>query len=191
MLLKKKLLKIGVVLAIAMVIALWAAYLFPRQVLVIDSGQQRADVIVLLGGGSGERPSRAAELFRSNAAPRIIVSGAGDADGNRLLMMHRGVPSSAITLEPNSKTTRENARFSIPLLRTAGAKRVILVTSWYHSRRALKVFRHYAPDLTFYSCPSYYGFDPAQWSRDHLRRRIRAEYLKTMGYWVCYGVCPL
>ncbi|HLH55412.1 MAG TPA: YdcF family protein [Verrucomicrobiae bacterium] len=170
--------------------ALLLAYWFPQQVLLVDDGFQNADAIVLLGGGSGERPLRAAELFRSNAVPKILVSGAGDADGNRLLLMHRGVPASAISLEPNSKTTRENAQFSIPLLRGSGARRVIIVTTWYHSRRSLKTFRHYAPDLTFYSCPSYYGFPRSEWSHDHLRRRIRAEYLKTMGYWVCYGVCP-
>lgn len=181
------LLVVGLILFL---LALGAAYLFPRQVLVIDDGHPQADYIVVLGGGSGERPTRAAELYRAGVAPKILVSGAGDAPGNRLLLIHRSVPSSAIQLEPDSKTTKENAQFSIPLLRAAGAKRVVIVTSWYHSRRALKCFRHYGPDLTFYSCPSYYGFAPANWSHEHLRRRIRVEYLKTLGYWLCYGVCP-
>src|SRR5260370_16184140 len=147
----KTLRRVATGLAVALVILVLAALSFPHQVLLIDTGQARADAIVLLGGGSGERPTRAAELFRSGVAPKIIVSGAGDADGNRLLLMHRGVPASAIALEPNSKTTRENAELSIPLLRAAGAKRIILVTSWYHSRRALKCFRHYASDLEVYS----------------------------------------
>ena len=55
-------------------------------------------------------------------------------------------------------TTRENALLSIPLLRSHDDTRVIIVTSWYHSRRALNCFRHYAPDLHFYSRPSYSGF---------------------------------
>jgi uncharacterized SAM-binding protein YcdF (DUF218 family) len=177
-------------LAAALVILVLAALAFPHQALLVDSGPTQADVIVLLGGGSGERPTRAAELFRSGAAPKIIVSGAGDAPGNRLLLMNRGVPASAIELEPNSKNTRENARFSIALLRAAGAKRVILVTSWYHSRRALNCFRHYGRGLEFFSSPSYYGFPRVEWSQEHLGRRIRAEYLKTVGYWFCYGVCP-
>jgi uncharacterized SAM-binding protein YcdF (DUF218 family) len=187
----KKTRKLAFGLVIAFVLLLTAVYLFPQQVLVVDDGNPQADVIVLLGGGSGERPTRAAELFRSNAAPRILISGAGDTDGNRLLLMHRGVPSSAISLEPDSKNTKENAQFSVRLLRAKGAKRVILVTTWYHSRRALKCFQHYAPDLTFYSCPSYYGFARSDWSHGHLRRRIHAEYLKTLGYWLYYGVCPL
>lgn len=176
--------------ALILLLLALAALLFPQQVLVIDTGAKQADAIVLLGGGAGERPARAAELFRSGVAPRILVSGAGDAAGNRLLLMNHGVPSSAIELEPVSKTTRENAEFSIPLLRSAGAKKVVVVTSWYHSRRALNCFRHYGPDIQFYSCPSYYGFARSDWSREHLRRRIRAEYFKTLGYWICYGVCP-
>src|SRR5215472_12076669 len=173
---RKNLLRSTIAIAATLVLLVGAALLFPQQVLVIDNGQVRADAIVLLGGGAGERPARAAELFHLGVAPKILVSGAGDSDGNRLLLMHRGVPSSAISLEPNSRTTKENALLSIPLLRANGAKRVILVTTWYHSRRALKCFRHYAPDLTFYSCPSYFGFSRSDWSREHLARRIRAEY---------------
>lgn len=178
--------------SLAMVVLLLASgFIFPQQVLVIDDGQVKGDVMVLLGGGAGERPARAVELFRAGVAPKILVSGAGDAEGNRLLMMHRGVPATAISLEPNSRTTRENAQFSIPQLRAMGAKKIIVVTSWYHSRRALKCFRHYAPDLVFASCPSYHGFPRAEWSHERLRQRIRIEYVKLIGYWVCYGVCPL
>lgn len=191
MIFRKHAKKIGLVLAGILVVLLVAAYFFPQHVLMVDDGAMRGDVIVLLGGGAGERPARGAELFKGGAAPVILVSGAGDADGNRLLLMHRGVPSAAIQLEPNSRTTRENAQFSIPILRTMGAKRVILVTSWYHSRRALKCFRHYAPDLDFVSCPSHQGLARAEWSQGHLRRRIRLEYLKVVGYWFYYGVCPI
>jgi uncharacterized SAM-binding protein YcdF (DUF218 family) len=190
MFIRKHLRKILIGGTAVLVLLVGAALMFPQQVLVVDDGQVQADVIVLLGGGAGERPACAAELFRAGAAPKILVSGAGDADGNRLLLMHRGVPSAAISLEPNSRTTRENAQLSIPLLRAMGAKKIILVTSWYHSRRALKCFRHYASDLVFDSCPSYHGFARADWSQEHLRRRIRVEYVKLVGYWLCYGVCP-
>jgi uncharacterized SAM-binding protein YcdF (DUF218 family) len=183
--------KIGLGLAVSLALMLGAAFVFPQQVLVVDNGNARGDVIVLLGGGSGERPVRAAELFRAGAAARILVSGAGDADGNRLLLMHRGVPAAAISLEPDSRTTRENAQLSIPMLRSMGAKKVIIVTSWYHSRRALRCFRHYAPDLSFASCPSRQGLARSEWSQGHLRRRIRAEYLKILGYWFYYGVSPV
>ena len=234
------------------------ALFVPQQILCVDSGDVQADALVVLGGGYYERPSRAAELFRSGAAPRIIVSGAGDDEENKRLLVSKGVPPGAIELESKSRSTRENAQFSIPLLRAliaqdrgttphptvspveaerearaaqgtegtnrdagatpqptlspseaerevggsgpAGADRttatpkhqntVILVTSWYHSRRALHTFQHYAPDIQFYSRPSYYGYPRMQWSREGISGYIRAEYVKLAGYWVCYGVCP-
>ena len=144
----------------------------------------KADVIVLLGGGTGERPERAAELFREHDAPRIIVSGFGDCDINRRLLMKAGVPDGAIQLECRSRTTKENAQFTIQLLREQGVKNAIIVTSWYHSRRALKTFGHYAPELKFYSRPSYFASTRAEWLRRKISRHIYLEYLKLPGYWI-------
>jgi uncharacterized SAM-binding protein YcdF (DUF218 family) len=167
------------------------AFCFPRQCLCVDSGEVKADAIVLLGGGAGERPTRAAELFRAGVANTILVSGAGDTDDNRRLLVKRGVPAGAIRMERESRTTRENALLSIRLLRSLGAKRVVIVTSWYHSRRALKCFEHYAPDMEFYSRPSYFAYEQSEWSRERTGRRIRIEYLKIIGYWFRYGIAPL
>jgi uncharacterized SAM-binding protein YcdF (DUF218 family) len=75
-------------------------------------------------------------------------------------------------------------------MRATGAQSAILVTSWYHSRRALRCFEHYAPDLKFYVRPAYFGFERRRWARDGMTGQIRFEYLKLLGYWVCYGVCP-
>ena len=227
-------------LALAALLALCAilAFAFPQQILCVDSGNVQADAMVVLGGGSYERPVRAAELFRSGAAPRIIVSGAGDAEANKRLLVGKGVPPSAIELERESRSTKENAQFTIALLRgergkaetlkaemlksegggrgaagtgptphptlspgeaeraaggpgAAGVKRVIIVISWYHSRRALHTFQHYAPDMQFYSRPSYFGYPRAQWSQTGISGYVRSEYAKLVGYWVCYGVWPL
>jgi uncharacterized SAM-binding protein YcdF (DUF218 family) len=86
-------------------------------------------------------------------------------------------------------TTRENALFTIKLLRAEHVHRVILVTSWYHSRRALKTFEHLEPGIKFYSRPSHYNFKRAEWSRD-FTRRVYWEYIKLPGYWVAYGIWP-
>lgn len=167
-----------------------AVLFFPGPFLTVDSGPATGDVIVVLGGGSPERPERAAELFKERAAPRIIVSGYGDAENNRRLLVAAGVPAKAIELENRSKTTRENAQFTIRLLREEKLKRVILVTSWYHTRRALACFRHYAPEIGFYSRPSYFASARADWSHNRIGSRIRLEYVKLLGYWVRYGVWP-
>jgi uncharacterized SAM-binding protein YcdF (DUF218 family) len=133
-------------------------FFFPQQVLTEDSGAVKAEAMVVLGGGSLERPERAAELFKAGEAPLIICSGIGDAESNAGCLTNAGVSVAAILLEPKSHTTQENAKFSIAMLRALGLHRVIIVTTWYHSRRALMCFEHYAPDITFYSRPSYFGY---------------------------------
>ena len=149
---------ISISAVVALLVAALACYLFPQQILTVDSGPVKADAMVVLGGGEGERPECAAELFKQGEAPKILVSGYGDCVSIEKLLEKDGVTNAAIILECKSRTTRENAQFSIPLLRSLGAHRVIIVTSWYHSRRALMCFEHYAPDIQFYSRPSYAGY---------------------------------
>jgi uncharacterized SAM-binding protein YcdF (DUF218 family) len=167
-----------------------AALLFPQKVLCIDDGSVKADVMVVLGGGSHDRPEHAGELFREHAAPRILVSGLGDSKIYRRSLIEVGVPARAIQMEDQSRTSRENAIYTVQLLRRLGARHVIIVTSWYHSRRALACFEHYGPEIEFYSCPSYFGYARADWSRGRLLQRIYLEYPKLLGYWMCYGISP-
>jgi uncharacterized SAM-binding protein YcdF (DUF218 family) len=167
-----------------------ALYFFPETFLCVDSGPAKADVIIVLGGGgSHERPIRAAEFYNKGAAPRILLSGAGDDTINRHILMARGVPAAAIELEDQSKTTRENAEYSIKIMRAENVHSAIIVTSWYHSRRALATFEHYGPDIKFYSRPSYFWTRRANWNREFFRH-VYLEYLKLPGYWVAYGVWP-
>jgi len=180
-----------IILAGALLVAsFFAAVFFAPSLLVVDSGEVQADVIVVLGGGSGERPARAAALFQERAAPLVLVTGYGDCESNTHLLNQAGVPATALIAECNSHSTKQNAQFSGNQLRSHGVHRVILVTSWYHSRRALACFRHFAPGFEYYSRPAYFGLERREWSRTGVGRYVRAEFLKTIGYWVCYGVWP-
>jgi uncharacterized SAM-binding protein YcdF (DUF218 family) len=186
---KKRLLKMAGVLFVLLLLLAAALYFFPKTFLCVDSGPARADVIILLGGGAHERPVRAAELFDQGAAPRILISGAGDYSINRHVLITNGIPAAKIGVEDASKTTRENAEFCYKILRAENVHSAIIVTSWYHSRRALKTFEHFAPGIKFYSRPSYFGLDHSHWSRD-FSKRVYLEYIKLSGYWVGYGVWP-
>lgn len=126
----------------------------------------RADAMVVLGGAlSGayppERPNfdmgagadrvwYAAELYRAGKAPWVLLSGGNQPSGGRMqpearamrsMLLALGVPDSAIVLEGDSRNTLENARESLGLIRTVGARRVLLVTSALHMPRALKTFQ--------------------------------------------------
>jgi uncharacterized SAM-binding protein YcdF (DUF218 family) len=149
----------------------------------------KVDAIVVLGGESWTRPQHAAELFKSGVAPFLLASGGGDCEDTRRLLEARGVPASAIRLEPKSGSTRQNAQFSVPLLREAGARRVIIVTSWYHSRRALACFRKYGRDMTFYSCPTTWE-RKTWWPHAYTVKCIWKEYAKTAVNLLRDGIVP-
>ncbi len=182
--------KFALAFGVSLVVFALVALSMPEPLLCVDSGNIQADALVVLGGRAPERSARAAELFLAGVAPKIIVSGAEDALDNKRVLVNKGVPPSCVTVESNSKTTRQNAQFSIPLLRELGARKVIIVTSWYHSRRGLHCFQHYAPDLRFYSRPAFSDDPRSGWSLRPSGRYVRLEYLKLAGYWVCYGVRP-
>lgn len=124
----------------------------------------KADVIVLLGGAlmpsvpgwrpqsnlgdTGDRVVLAARLYTLGKAPKILYT-AGSFSGRRpteaedgaKLLEQWGVPVGALVLESDSRTTRENARYSLPILRELGAKKVLLLSSSWHLPRALVNFQ--------------------------------------------------
>lgn len=70
---------------------------------------------------------------------------------NQLLQF--GVPDSAILVEAKSRNTLENARFSAELLKQSGLKPpYMLVTSGFHMRRALMIFKRAGVEVTPYPC---------------------------------------
>ena len=88
-----------------LVLLVAAALLFPQKFLCVDSGAVNADVMVVLGGGSHDRPERAVELFKARAAPRILVSGLGDCKISQRILIEAGVPAKVIEMENQSRTT--------------------------------------------------------------------------------------
>lgn len=166
------------------------AWFYPEKFLTVDSGPVTAEALIVVGGGQHERPLQAAKLFKAHAAQRIFITGAGDDEINRRILIANGVPAQAITVEGKSTTTCENAQFTGRLLRAEKIHSAILVTSWYHARRAQKTFEHFVPEVKFYSRPAYYGFDRDAWQKDRITKRMRLEFLKLPGYWIRYGVNP-
>jgi uncharacterized SAM-binding protein YcdF (DUF218 family) len=112
---------------------------------IIDEEPQNSDVIVILGDDNSraDRAARAAELFKLGFAPKVIASGrflrpyASIAELEQHDLTDRGVPAAAVVRFAHSATdTREEAMAVAQLLSSHGWKRVILVTSNYHTRRS-------------------------------------------------------
>lgn len=110
-----------------------------------------ADAIVVVSGGdTNARVAEGVRLYKAGWAPQLIFSGAAaDETGlsNALAMknfaIRLGASESIISTDEYSKTTAENARNTSRMIAQAGYKRIILVTSAYHQRRASMEFIHH------------------------------------------------
>jgi uncharacterized SAM-binding protein YcdF (DUF218 family) len=94
----------------------------------------------MIGRSSYWRSVYAVWAWRSGGFRRIVLSGERTStEPMRDFLACQGVPVEAILLEPRSASTRENAQFTVALLRTEGGKKVLL-TSDFHMYRARTSF---------------------------------------------------
>ena len=71
----------------------------------------------------------------------MMQRGASEAELLRDWLRSRGLPANRVLAEPGSRNTAENARESAAIARKRGWKKVILITSAFHMRRAELCFR--------------------------------------------------
>ena len=150
----------------------------------------RADVIVVLGGDGPGRAGKAAAVYRSFEAPgpRVLITGDGDCLDIAKLMVERGVPAERITVECASRNTWQNAKFSRPLLAQMGARSGILVTSWFHVRRAAGCFNALNPQIDWGAAPVERHRSLWDIAGDIEGREAAKEYLKLAWYALRYGL---
>ncbi len=143
-------------------IALFAgAYLFRAPLLraaasawVVDQPVEKSDAIAVLGGGAQFRSFAAAQLFRDGFAPRVLVMkvgldpvddpkvGSRETEMIRKVLLHEHVPADAlVTVGDGVTSTREEALAIRGWAVRNGARRVIVPTDLFHTRRATRLFR--------------------------------------------------
>lgn len=164
-----------IVLVLALIFhRLWLPAL--AQVFIVDEPPMRADAIVVLGGGSGDREATGARLYAEGYAPIVVTTGgslplpglpeATWASLSAAELERRGVPADAIIQVVESTSTCEDARFTLTAL-PPGATRVIIVTDPFHTRRAEWDFQREmgaVEVVTVAASPSWFEAD--QWWMD-------------------------
>lgn len=121
-----------------------------------------------------DRLIEAVRLYESGKVSHIMVSGGSnklDPDGfteagyvsQVLKELH--LPDSVILVDTKSRNTSENALYTQQVLSDAGAKPpFLLVTSAFHMRRALYLFRHYGFQVLPYPCDYLGGNAKTGWT---------------------------
>jgi uncharacterized SAM-binding protein YcdF (DUF218 family) len=150
---------------------------------VVDEPAEHADVIVVLGDDNytGDRAALAGDLYRAGLAPQVVASGrllrpyAGIAEMIERDLESRGVPAASIVkFTHRAGSTREEAEALKGLVASRGWKRVLVVTSNYHARRARFIFgRVFPPSITVRVSAAHDSeFDPSRWWETRLGRKL-------------------
>jgi uncharacterized SAM-binding protein YcdF (DUF218 family) len=176
------------------------------QALIVDSQPlEPADLIFVLNGDYNTRPFRAAELYRQGLAPLILIARSEETPTTELglvpnetdiavrVMEQEGVPPERILVLPVAGGVTSTFDEAVALrhyLEVGGQGRVLLVTSAFHSRRALWIFRRELAGLPVrleMAAVPYLHFDQTNWWRNENGLiTLNNEYIKLFYYFVTY-----
>lgn len=155
-----------------------------------------ADAILVLGGDfRGNRVLTGCRLLKSGLAPVAFVSGAwiwygiNEAEAAIHLAVKEGCSQQDLLAAPiRANSTLEEARAFRPLLQQRNIRKLLLVTSNYHTSRAGRIFENELGGsgirVTVAPAPDP-DFDPESWW--HTRQGQKTffyEFTKTMAHWV-------
>lgn len=146
-----------------------------------------ADVIIVLGGGNGDREDYGSALYRQGLARHIIATGAPvGTDAEDTALARHGIPRQAIVMANGTQNTHEDALRSRELMEENGWRTALLVTDHYHIRRSLWTFQtaFAGKDLEVWPAPVVGGsFDADHWWRNEQGFvSVNDEYLKLIYY---------
>ena len=155
---------------------------------------QKADAaLVLAGDGWGHRILTAAQLARDGFVPKVLVSGPDGAYG--LYECDLAIPFAVkhgypepffVHMENSARSTVAEAQALLPVIRRMGLRRIIVVTSNFHTRRAGAIYRKLAPDLTILvvAAPDENFTPDGWWHNREGQKTFVVEWEKTIAHWI-------
>lgn len=123
-----------------------------------------AEAIVVLGGGMGsnlelspyaemaafaDRVWQGARLWKAGKAPKIVATGFNPKESNLGLLKDFGVSENNIAFLEARNTEEESKA-----VKALGLKKILLVTSAWHMKRARLMFEKYAPEVEVVCAPA-------------------------------------
>lgn len=166
------------ILAVAVLIeSYWHTY---------SDSPEDSDAIVILGGGDQGRVQKAADLYKSGYADKVIITPVGDRYNTEQLVSitrHYGIEEEDIIVDSESTSTYTNAQRTIEIMNEHNFTSALIVTNDYHIKRSKLVFdRLNDGEQTFnYIAATNLGGDKWYEREDAFRHWI-GEFVKVWGY---------
>jgi hypothetical protein len=159
--------------------------------LVVDA-PEKSDAIVALAGETSLRPARALALLRQGEAPRVFL----DVETREVIYDQRltdlAQKYASSSPEANRVSVCPIVGFSTfaeaddvsHCLQPLNAHRVLIVTSEFHTRRALMIFRHRLPQYQFSvaAARNPASFGDAWWTHREWAKTTLDEWMKTLWF---------
>jgi DUF218 domain len=179
-----------VLLSIVLLGVLLLIFVFDAgRVLVVDAPQP-SDVIVVLAGETDHRPARALELLRQGYGKRVVIDVPADVkiyDTLQLDVAEKYIHSlreyASVRICPIvGLSTRDETHDVEKCLTSEDGSRILIVTSDFHTRRALSIFRHQLRGKTFSVASSH---EPAEfgtrwWTHRQWAKTLVGEWTKVI-----------
>jgi uncharacterized SAM-binding protein YcdF (DUF218 family) len=182
---RRRILLLPVVLLVLAVFLLAGAARF----LIVDQ-PQRSDAIVVLAGGRDDRYYKGLQMLNGgygkilflDARTDIVHFGRTPASlGGDFIHSAAGADADHVKICPISgNSTQEEATHVSDCLQPTGARRVLLVTSDYHSRRAFQIFRKRLPQYQWSvaAASNNYDFGVNWWRHREWAKTTLLEWTK-------------
>ena len=185
-------LRLAVVLLVVLLLANSARFL------VIDQPRP-ADVIVVLAGETDKRPARGLDLLRRKFAARMILDVPADAklfqwtELDLAQLYVQALPEAAsIAICPiYGLSTKAETQDVSRCLKDHPTHNVLIVTSDYHTRRALSTFTKEIPGYNYSIAAAYnpqqFGtqwWRHREWAKTALNEEVRLAWWETLDRWL-------
>ena len=159
--------------------------------LVENDRPEKADCVLVLGGDEfGSRIVTAGQLVRQGYAPYALVDGpltliGHESDSTIIFAERQGFARDLfrpLFLPKNVDSTRTEAKYVGGLLRRAGVKKILLVTSSYHTRRSARFMRQANPWLQVIAvaAPDPFFTPDGWWKNRNGKKTFVLEWTKTL-----------
>jgi uncharacterized SAM-binding protein YcdF (DUF218 family) len=167
--------------------------------LIVDHKVEKADAIFVLSGGALERGEHAASLFKKDISNHIVVTGenlpndfkvvgidSSESRLSRMQLIKSGVKASNITLLEKGTSTKEEAEVILKYCRANGLKKVVIVSTLFHTRRVKQVFkrkfRKQGIEILISGASSSMYNEKEWWKSEYGLLALNNEYVKQLYY---------
>ena len=161
---------------------------------LVVNNPEPADLIVVMAGGNNDlRYWNGVRLMQEGYAHRLLLNvfakgqtfGHLDIDLARELLA-RTAPGPATVCPLSQSSTYDEAQYLAQCFEGSGVKSILVVTSNYHTRRTISIFRKRLPHyhIAIYAAEDPFYFGQRWWTNREWAKTTLAEWQRYL-WWLC------